>query len=137
MLYVCVRGVMDIVFSVCIVMSGALGVSTCRCCMFVSCAYPVVVLNAVFCMTCSLLMLVEDARGDHMEEVYSSAGLCPCVVSVVMWSSLVRLRGCRGTLCGCGSCYDCDACIVVCVAWVYAERVWWCKVDGNAGVGDG
>ena len=28
-----------------------------------------------FCMTCSLLMLVEDARGDHMEEAYSSAGL--------------------------------------------------------------
>ena len=28
-----------------------------------------------FCMTCSLLMLVEDARGDHMEEAYSRAGL--------------------------------------------------------------
>ena len=27
------------------------------------------------CMTCSLLMLVEDARGDHMEEAYSRAGL--------------------------------------------------------------
>ena len=25
--------------------------------------------------TCSLLMLVEDARGDHMEEAYSRAGL--------------------------------------------------------------
>ena len=24
---------------------------------------------------CSLLMLVEDARGDHMEEAYSRAGL--------------------------------------------------------------
>ena len=23
------------------------------------------------CMTCSLLILVEDARGDHMEEAYS------------------------------------------------------------------
>ena len=31
--------------------------------------------NAVFCMTCSLLMLVEDAIGDHTEEVYSRAGL--------------------------------------------------------------
>ena len=30
--------------------------------------YPVAVLNAAFCMTCSLLMLVEDARGDHMED---------------------------------------------------------------------
>ena len=43
--------------------------------MFVSCVHPVAVLNAVFCMTCSLLMLVEDARGDHMEETYSRAGL--------------------------------------------------------------
>ena len=34
----------------------------------VSCVHPVAVLNAAFCMTCSLLMLVEDARGDHMEE---------------------------------------------------------------------
>ena len=37
-----------------------------RCCMFVSYVHPVAVLNAAFCMTCSLLMLVEDARGDHM-----------------------------------------------------------------------
>ena len=27
------------------------------------------------CMTCSLLMLVEDARGDPMEEEYFRAGL--------------------------------------------------------------
>ena len=39
------------------------------------CVYPVAVLNAAFYMTCSLLMLVDDARGDHMEEVYSRAGL--------------------------------------------------------------
>ena len=37
--------------------------------------HPVAVLNAAFCMTCTLLMLVEDARGDHMEEPYSRAGL--------------------------------------------------------------
>ena len=35
----------------------------------------VAVLNAAFCMTCSLLMLVEDAIGDHTEEAYSRAGL--------------------------------------------------------------
>ena len=46
-----------------------------RCCMFVSCVHAVAVLNAEFCMTCSLLMLVEDARGDYMEEEYSRAGL--------------------------------------------------------------
>ena len=73
MLCVCVGDVMDVVFSVCIVRRGAVGalcmgsvsVSSCRCCMFVSCVHPVAVLNAAFCMTCSLLMLVEDAIGDH------------------------------------------------------------------------
>ena len=49
---------------------GSVSVSSCRCCMFVSCVHP-----AAFCMTCSLLMLVEDAIGDHTEEAYSRAGL--------------------------------------------------------------
>ena len=52
-----------------------MSVSSCMCCMFVSCVHPVAVINAAFCMTCSLLMLVEDARGDHLEEAYSRAGL--------------------------------------------------------------
>ena len=43
--------------------------------MFVSCVHPVAVINAAYCMSCILLMLVEYARGDHMEEAYSSAGL--------------------------------------------------------------
>ena len=79
MLCVCVGDVMDVVFSVCIVRRGAVGarvsVSICRCCMFVSWVHPVAVLNAAFCMTCSLLMLVEDARGDHTKAAYSRAGL--------------------------------------------------------------
>ena len=41
----------------------------------VSCVHPVAVLNAPVCTTCSLLMLVEDARGDYNEEAYSRAGL--------------------------------------------------------------
>ena len=45
-------------------------------------------------------------------------GVCACVVSVVMCSSLICLRGC-----------DCDACTVVCVACVYAERVRGCDDD--------
>ena len=73
MLYICVRGVMDVVFSVgtrdswscrCSCMGSVSG-SSCRCCIFVSCVHPVAVLNAAFCMTCSLLMLVKDAKGDH------------------------------------------------------------------------
>ena len=47
---------------------GNMSVWSCRCCMFVSCEYPVAVLNAAFCMTFSLLMLLEDARGEHMEQ---------------------------------------------------------------------
>ena len=80
MLCVCVGYVVDVVFSVCIVSCrcscmGSVSVSSCRCCMFVSCVHPVAVLNAAFCMTCSLLMLVEDEIGDHTEEAYSRAGL--------------------------------------------------------------
>ena len=52
---------------------GNMSVSSCRCCMFMSCVHPVAVLNAAFCMTCSLLMLVEDVRGDHVEEAYPRA----------------------------------------------------------------
>ena len=54
---------------------GSVSVSSCRCCLLVSCVHPVAVLNAAFFMICSLLMLVEDVRGDHMEEAYSRAGL--------------------------------------------------------------
>ena len=53
----------------------SVSVSLCRCCMFVSCVHPVAVLNAAFCMTCSLLMLVEVAIDDNTEEAYSRAGL--------------------------------------------------------------
>ena len=82
MLCVCVGDVMDVVFCLycdawscrgsCI---ESMVVSSCRCCMFVSCVHPVAVLNAAFCITCSLLLLVEDARGGHVEEAYSRAGL--------------------------------------------------------------
>ena len=83
MLCVCAGDVMDVVFFVRIMRRGAVGarvwgvfrVSSCRCCVFVSCVHPVAVLNAAFCVTCSLLMLVEDAIGDHTEEAYSRAGL--------------------------------------------------------------
>ena len=54
---------------------GSVSGSSCRCCMCVSCVHPVAVINTAFCMTCSLLMLVEDAIGDHTEEIYSRAVL--------------------------------------------------------------
>ena len=54
---------------------GSVCVSSCRCCVFVSVVHPVVILSAVFCGICSLLMCVSDASGDHMVETYSSMGL--------------------------------------------------------------
>ena len=54
---------------------GSMSVSSCICCIFVSCVHHVPALSAAFCKTCTLLMLVEDARGDHMEEAYSRAGV--------------------------------------------------------------
>ena len=54
---------------------GIVSIWSCICCMFVSCVHHVAVFNAAFCMTCSLLMQVEDARVDHMEEAYSRAAL--------------------------------------------------------------
>ena len=42
---------------------GSMSVSSCGCCTLVSCVHSVAVLNVAFCMTCSLLMLVEVARG--------------------------------------------------------------------------
>ena len=53
----------------------SVSVSLCRCCMFVSYVHLVAVLNAAFCMTCSLLMLDEDEICDHTDEEYSRAGL--------------------------------------------------------------
>ena len=77
MLCVCVGDVMDVVFFVCIVMRGAVGARVWKCECFVMQVLYVCVLcascgSAAFCMTCSLLMLVEDAI---TEEAYSRAGL--------------------------------------------------------------
>ena len=62
---------------------GSMSVSSCRCCMFMSCMHPVAVLNAALCMTCSLLMLAEEARGTHMKDAYSRAGLITSVYVVM------------------------------------------------------
>ena len=50
---------------------GSMSVLSCIYCMCVSCVYP----NAALCFTCSLSMLVQDARGDHMEEACSRTGI--------------------------------------------------------------
>ena len=50
---------------------GSVSVSSCRCCMFVSCVHPVAVLNAAFCMTCSLLMPEATIWKRHTPELVS------------------------------------------------------------------
>ena len=91
MLCVCVGDVIDVVFSVCIVRRGAgrylcmgsVSVSSCRCCMFVSCVDPVAVLNAAFCTNFSLLMLVKDGRGIlqyQSHELFCLDFVCDCFV---------------------------------------------------------
>ena len=40
--------------------------------VFLSYVRPVVVLNAAFCMTCSLLMLVDDEMGNHVRGILQS-----------------------------------------------------------------
>ena len=71
----CRYGCMYFLAALVLVCVDVIVMSSCRCCMFVSCVHPVTVLNAAFCMTCSLSMLVEDAIGDHTEEAYYRAGL--------------------------------------------------------------
>ena len=66
---------------------SSMSVLSCRCCMFVSCVHPVVVLSAAFCMTCSLLMLFEDEKGDHMEECFVIQMLYVCVMCASCGSS--------------------------------------------------
>ena len=44
---------------------GSTLVSSCRCCVLVSCVHPVAILRAVFCTICSLSMFVSVALGDH------------------------------------------------------------------------
>ena len=39
--------------------------------MLYVCVHPVAVLNAVFCITCSFLVLVKVVRGNYMQEAYS------------------------------------------------------------------
>ena len=47
--------------------------------VFVSVVLQVVILSAVLCVICSLLMFVSDASGDHMVETYCAVaclGMC-------------------------------------------------------------
>ena len=84
-----------------------------------SCVHPMAVPNAAFCMTCRLLMLVEDARGDHIEEAYSRAGLMTMlyvVMSVSFWLPH-PLAASAFIICS-GLCACTEMVCVVCKFWV-------------------
>ena len=68
-------GVWGVVIFVLSMMCVVGGVALWVVCVFVSVVHPVVIMSAVFCVICSLLMFVSDAIGNHMVKAYSSKGL--------------------------------------------------------------
>ena len=60
--------------------------------MLVSCVNPVAILSAVFCILCSLSMLVSHALGDQMVEAYSSTGLVMALYVASMVPHFVEVR---------------------------------------------
>ena len=78
-----------------------MSVSSFMCCMFVSCVHPVTVLNAAFCMTFSLLMLVEDGRGILQSRSHNGfIGNHECLLLFTPSSCVSAFIICRG-LCAC------------------------------------
>ena len=55
---------------------GSVSVSSCRCCMFVSCVHSVAVLNAAFCMTCRLLQTTQPTSGGSVTADSSCCANC-------------------------------------------------------------
>ena len=95
---------------------GSILVSVCRCVVFASSVYPVMVLRALVCVVWSLVMFVSEAMGDHTVLAYSiigrvivlyvvdsaSAFLPQCVVV----SALSRLTVCVVFLCVISMCVE-------------------------------
>ena len=87
----------------------------------------VAVLNAAFYMTCSLFILVDDARGNHMEEAYSRAVLMTalyiamsvsCLPNPVAVSAFIICRG----LCVCAVCEV--------LGQGKIQNLWWARFHG-------
>ena len=58
---------------------GSVSVSSCRCCMFVSCVHPVAVLNAAFCM-CLVCILWQFSMLRSACVLCASCGSSQCCV---------------------------------------------------------
>ena len=83
--------------------------------MFVSVVHSVAILNAVFCVICSLLMFVSDASGDHMVETYSSMGL----VMALYVAMIVSLCFPHVVVYECFEYLYCPACFSCCDFYVF------------------
>ena len=65
---------------------GSMLVSSSKCCVFVSLLHPVAMRSAVFCIVCSMCVLVYDMVGDPMVLPYSSVVL---VIVVYVYSNVL------------------------------------------------
>ena len=92
-----------------VVSIGSTLVSSCRCCVLVSCVQPVAILRAVFCTICSLSMFVSDALGDHMVEAYSSTVLVMALYVASMFFCVFAPLG-RGEDFEYVDCFACFGC---------------------------
>ena len=100
---------------------GSMLVSACRCLMFVSSVQPVIVLSAMFCIICSLFVLVFAMIGDHIVFAYSSMGRV-IVLYVTICVSLVLPQ------CVVVSCFNMFVdflafCAVLVMCWEYVSFV--------------
>ena len=76
------------------------------------------VLNAAFCMTYSLLMLLEDAIGDHTEEAYSRAGLITVLYVAMSVSFCLRHPVAVSVFMICRGMCACTEMLWICVLYV-------------------
>ena len=109
---------------------GSVIVSSCICCTFMYCVACVAVLRDAFSMTCSSLMLIKNARGDHMEEAYFKACLMNvsfCLPHTVDVSAVIICNG----LCACTEMLWMCALYVSFVSKV-RPRTFWCVAMGSA-----
>ena len=67
---------------------GSMSVSSCRCCMFVSCVHHVAVLNAAFCMT----SVIYASRGCELESTSWRYDLPNWDLFVLGWAMVRRVR---------------------------------------------
>ena len=100
---------------------GSILVSACRCLVFVSCVQPVIVLSAMFCAVCNLLVFVSAMIGDHVVFAYSSMGRV--IVLYVTISVSLDLPQCVVVSC-LSMLVDCLAfCAVFVMCWLYVSFV--------------